>query len=227
MLTGCVAPPLPNHELPHQVSIQPSPGQRVFEIVTPPGGLLVRRLAADLAGLGHEVAWVRPPPFEPDLSSLASLLLMALAAARRPMSAGREPVIVMESPTSAQAGLLGELLTPYAPGAFTPSVVLIVNVRLRTCVISADATLLKPPSCSAHLARGLVPGHAGRALSLAHALLRTSQPASSGGTSIPSMRAAAPRRTRAESGGAHAATVRANPQTPARVIAGLVIARPE
>jgi hypothetical protein len=135
MLTACVAPPLPNHELPHQVSIQPSPGQRVFEIVTPPGGLLVRRLAADLAGLGHEVAWVRPPPFEPDLSSLASLLLMALAAARRPMSAGREPVIVMESPTSAQAGLLGELLTPYAPGAFTPSVVLIVNVRLRTCVI--------------------------------------------------------------------------------------------
>ena len=58
-------------------------------------------------------------------------------------------------------------------------------------------------------------------------VLRPSQPASSGGASIPSMRAAAPRRTRAESGGAHAATVRANPQTPARVIAGLVIARPE
>ena len=167
MLAARVAPPLPDNELPQQLSIRPPVRQGVFEIVTPPGGLLVRRLAADLVGLGHEVAWVRPSPFEPDQSSLAALLLMALAAARRQTPVGKEPIVVVESPTPAQAELLlGELLAPHTHGAFAASVVLIVGVPPRTCVTSADTTLLEPPSWSARLARGLVPGEFRRTVPL-------------------------------------------------------------
>ena len=45
MLTAHVASPLPDDRLPQQLSLQPPEGQRVCEIVTPPGGLLVRREA--------------------------------------------------------------------------------------------------------------------------------------------------------------------------------------
>ena len=170
-----VAPPLPDNELPQQFSIQPPEGRRVFEIVTPPGGLLVRRLAADLAGLGCEVAWIRPPPFEPDPSSLMALLLMGLAAARRPMSVGKEPVVVIESPTSGQVKfLLGELLTPGASAAFPPSVVLIVDAQHRTCVDSADTILLEPSSWSARQVRGLAPGQVPRTVTLRQLCLAAS-----------------------------------------------------
>jgi SARP family transcriptional regulator, regulator of embCAB operon len=158
MLTADVTPPLPDNELPPQLSLQPPEGQRVFEIVTPPGGLLVRRLAADLAGLSREVAWIRPPVFEPDPSSLMALLLMGLTAARRPMTVGKEPVVVVESPTSSQVKfLLGELLTPCASGVFPPSVMLIVDAQHRTCTASAETILLEPSSWSARQARALVP----------------------------------------------------------------------
>ena len=158
MLAAHIAPPLPDHELPQQFSVQPPAGQRVFEIVTPPGGLLVRRLAADLAGLSREVAWIRPPPFEPDPSSLMALLMKGLAAARQPMSVGKEPVVVVESPTSAQVKfLLGELLTPCASGAFPPSVMLIVDAQHRTCAALADTVLLEPSSWSARQARAPLP----------------------------------------------------------------------
>src|SRR5258706_7799143 len=90
----------PDNALPQQLWVHVPVGQTVFEIVTPPGGLLVRRLAADLAGLGTEVAWIRPPPFEPDPSSLTALLLMALTLSDRRMPASRELIVVVESPTS-------------------------------------------------------------------------------------------------------------------------------
>src|SRR6516225_4602735 len=100
MLLARVSPPVPDTELPPQLPIQRAAGkQKVLEIITRPGGLLVRRLAADLAEMGRELAWVRPLPFEPDATSLGPLLLMALGAARRSSSAGREPVVVIESPT--------------------------------------------------------------------------------------------------------------------------------
>ena len=167
MLAAHIAPPLPDHELPQQFSVQPPAGQRVFEIVTPPGGLLVRRLAADLAGLSREVAWIRPPPFEPDPSSLMALLMKGLAAARQPMSVGKEPVVVVESPTSAQVKfLLGELLTPCASGAFPPSVMLIVDAQHRTCAALADTVLLEPSSWSARQARALVPEQVPRTVPL-------------------------------------------------------------
>jgi SARP family transcriptional regulator, regulator of embCAB operon len=167
MLPARVAPPLPDNELPQQLSIRPPIRNRVFEIVTPPGGLLVRRLAADLVGLAHEVAWVRPSPFEPDQSSLAALLLMALAGARRPMSVGKEPIVVVESPTSAQVELLlGELLTPHAPEAFASGVVLITGVQPRTSIALADTIRLEPPYWSARLARGFVPEQARRTVPL-------------------------------------------------------------
>jgi SARP family transcriptional regulator, regulator of embCAB operon len=171
--TAHIAPPLPDNELPQQLSIQPLAGQRVFQIVTPPGGLLVRRLAADLAGLGCEVTWIRPPPFAPDPSSLMALLLMARAAAR-PVTAGKEPVVVVESPTSAQVEfLLGELLTPHAAAAFAPSMVLIVDAQHRTC--SAPASIiLEPPSWSARQARSLVPEEVRRAIPLRRLFLAAS-----------------------------------------------------
>jgi SARP family transcriptional regulator, regulator of embCAB operon len=158
MLTADVTPPLPDNELSQQLSLQLPEGQRVFEIVTPPGGLLVRRLAADLAGLSREVAWIRPSAFEPDPSSLMALLLMGLTAARRPMPVGEEPIVVVEMPTSAQVKfLLGELLTSGASRVPPPSVMLIVDARHRTCTASADSVLLEPSSWSARQARALVP----------------------------------------------------------------------
>src|SRR5215472_9522552 len=167
MFAAHVAPPLPDKALPQQLSIHVPAGQTVFEIVTPPGGLLVRRLAADLAGLGLEVAWIRPPPFEPDPSSLTALLLMALTPSERRMSGGRELIVVVESPTSAQVQfLLGELLAPHSPGAFAPSIVLIVDADHRTCVAAADTVLLAVPSWTARLARGLIAEHVRSAVPL-------------------------------------------------------------
>jgi len=167
MLTAHVASPLPDDELPQQLSLQPAEGQRVCEIVTPPGGLLVRRLAADLAGLGREVTWIRPPPFEPDPSSLTALLLMGLATARSPMPVGSEPVVVVESPFSAQVKfLLGELLTSCASGAFPPGVMLIVDGQHRTYAAAADTILLEPPLWSARQARGLMSEPVPRAVPL-------------------------------------------------------------
>jgi DNA-binding SARP family transcriptional activator len=132
MLVARVLPPLPDGQLPQQVSFSKPSAQKVFEVVTPPGGLLVRRLAADLAGLGYELAWVRPLPFESDSSSLAALLLMALAAARRQSPPKREPVVVVELPGAAQAeSLLGQLLSPGVPVALSPMVVLVVDNQQR------------------------------------------------------------------------------------------------
>lgn len=132
MLVARVLPPLPDGQLPQQVSFSKLSDHKVFEVVTPPGGLLVRRLAADLAGLDYELAWVRPLPFELDSSSLASLLLMALAAARLRSPPKQEPAIVVELPDAAQAeSLLGQLLSPGAPDAFSPTVVLVMDSRQR------------------------------------------------------------------------------------------------
>jgi len=132
MLVARVLPPLPDGQLPQQVSFSKPPGRKVFEVVTPPGGLLVRRLAADLAGLDYELAWVRPLPFESDSSSLAALLLMALAAARQQWPPRREPVVVVELPGAAQAeALLDQLLSPGTPGSFSPAVVLVVDNQER------------------------------------------------------------------------------------------------
>src|SRR5215472_4824957 len=132
MLVARVLPPLPDGQLPQQVSFSKPPGRKVFEVVTPPGGLLVRRLAADLAGLDYELAWVRPLPFESDSSSLAALFLMALAAARQQWPPRREPVVVVELPGAAQAeALLDQLLSPGTPGSFSPAVVLVVDNQER------------------------------------------------------------------------------------------------
>ncbi len=129
MLVARVAPPLPDGDLPPQVTFGARPGQQVVEIVAPPGGVLVRRLAADLAGLGYEVAWIRPMPFEADGGSLAPLVLMALTAARRASSGEHEPVVaVVESPTAAQAeAVLDQLLPPGVPEPFEPGVMLVVD----------------------------------------------------------------------------------------------------
>jgi DNA-binding SARP family transcriptional activator len=95
-------------------------------------------LAADLAALGYELAWVRPLPFESDSSALASLLLMALGAARRQSSPKREPAVVVELPGAAQAeSLLGQLLSPGAPGGFSPTVVLVVDSQHRPNLVEA------------------------------------------------------------------------------------------
>lgn len=128
MLVARVAPPLPDCELPHQVLFHVPSGQRVVELVMPPGGLLVRRLAADLDGLGYEVAWIRPMPFEADAGSLAPLLFMALTRARSTFSGENEPIMVVESPSAAQAEVvLDQLMVPGVPEPFDPSVVLIVS----------------------------------------------------------------------------------------------------
>jgi DNA-binding SARP family transcriptional activator len=158
MLSARVSPPLPDTRLPQQLSFQRPVGHRVFEIVTRPGGLLVRRLAADLADMGYEVAWVRPLPFEVETSSLGALLLMALASARRSSSRGREPLVVVESPTATQAEtLVGQLLGPDAYGGFAPSMVLVMDARGGVSASISNSIHLQVPSLSPRLARDLVP----------------------------------------------------------------------
>jgi hypothetical protein len=168
MLLARVSPPLPDPELPQQLPIQQAVGkQKVLEIVTHPGGLLVQRLAADLADVGREVAWVRPLPFELDASSLGPLLLLALGAARRPSSGGEEPVVVIESPTATQARyLLAQLLAPGTSEIFAPTVVLIMNVQNETRVLATDSILFEVPSWSPRAPLGLRPDHGSRAMSL-------------------------------------------------------------
>jgi DNA-binding SARP family transcriptional activator len=163
MLIARVSPPLPDLELPRQLPIQQAAGkQRVLEIITRPGGLLVRRLAADLAEMGRELAWLRPLPFEPDATSLGPLLLTALGAARRSSSGGKEPVVVIESPTVTQAHyLMTQLLAPGTGGIFAPTVVLIMNARRETYVSGADGVILEVPSWSPRAPLGL-PAERGR-----------------------------------------------------------------
>jgi DNA-binding SARP family transcriptional activator len=118
----------------------------------------VRRLAADLADMGYEVAWLRPLPFEVETSSLSALLLMALASARRSPACGRQPLVVAESPTAAQAeALVGQLLGPDVHGAFSPSVVLVMDARSGISPSTSKSIHLRVPSLSPRLARGLVP----------------------------------------------------------------------
>jgi DNA-binding SARP family transcriptional activator len=158
MLVARVLPPLPDGELPQQLSFQRPAGHRLFEIVTRPGGLLVRRLAADLADMGYEVAWARPLPFELDSSSLGALLLTALTSARQSSSRGKEPLVVVESPTTAQAEtLIGQLLAPDVYGAFALSVVLVMDAEGGTSAHASKSTLLQVRSLSPRLARGLMP----------------------------------------------------------------------
>src|ERR1051326_2581953 len=120
MLAARVAPPLPDGELPQQVEFGAPSAQQVVELVAGPGRLLVRRLVADLMGLGYAVAWVRPLPFEVDASSLAPLVVMALTAAHQASSGESEPaVVVVETPTAAQAeAVLDQVLMPGVPEPF-------------------------------------------------------------------------------------------------------------
>ena len=130
MLVARVAPPLPDGESPQQVTFNDLPaGRQVVELAAPPGGLLVRRLAADLAAPGREVAWMRPLPFEADAGSLAPLSLMALTAARHASGGHHKAVVVVvESPTAPQAeAVLDQLLPPGAPAPLCPSIVLVVD----------------------------------------------------------------------------------------------------
>jgi DNA-binding SARP family transcriptional activator len=158
MLVARVLPPLPDGELPQQLSFQRPAGHRLFEVITRPGGLLVRRLAADLADIGYEVAWARPQPFELDSSSLGALILTALTSARQSSSRGKEPLVVVESPTAAQAEtLIGQLLAPDVYGAFALSVVLVMDAEGGTSPHASRSTLLQVRSLSPRLARGLVP----------------------------------------------------------------------
>ena len=167
MLIARISPPLPDTGLPRQLSFQRPVGHRVYEIVTRPGGLLVRRLAADLADMGYEVAWVRPLPFEVEASSLSALLLMALATARRSSSHGTEPLVVVESPTAAQAEtLVGQLLGPNAYGAFAPSVVLVMDAHGGISESISNTIHLQVPALSPHLARALVPKQPARVIPL-------------------------------------------------------------
>lgn len=144
MLSARVTPPLPDGGLPYRVLFDMPQGQHVVELVTPPDGLLVRRLAADLGDLGYEVAWIRPMPFEADSGSLASLLLMALTRARGTVPGRNEPVMmVVESPSAAQAeAVLDQLLVPGVPEPFGPSVVLVVNCSQSYRRRHPDMTLL-------------------------------------------------------------------------------------
>jgi DNA-binding SARP family transcriptional activator len=165
MLVARVAPPLPDGELPHQVPFDAPPGQQVVELVTPLGGLLVRRLAADLGDLGYEVAWIRPMPFEADIGSLAPLLLMALTRARGALSGDNKPVIVVvESPTAAQAeAVLDQLLAPGVPEPFGPSVVLVVNSSQnhRRRYPEMTRVYIDVPTLGNHRVRSLIPAQDG------------------------------------------------------------------
>jgi DNA-binding SARP family transcriptional activator len=166
MLAGRISPPLPDTELPQQLSFQRLVAHRVVEIVTRPGGLLVRRLAADLADMDYEVAWARPLPFEVESSSLGTLLLRALAIARQSSRPGKEPVVVVELPTVAQAEtLIGQLLAPDAYGAVAPSTVLVMDA-LRATSAASSSTLLQVPSLSPRLARDIVPERDARVIPL-------------------------------------------------------------
>jgi DNA-binding SARP family transcriptional activator len=167
MLIARVSPPVPDPELPRQLSLQPSVDRRLFEIVTRPGGLLVRRLAADLADMGYEVAWARPMPFEVDSGSLGALLLTALATARRSSSRGNDLLVVVEAPTAPQAEtIVGQLLARDALGVSAPCVVLVMDGERGTCACEIDSILLEVPSWPPSLARGLVPERGGQALPL-------------------------------------------------------------
>lgn len=104
MLVARVASPLPDPGPPSQVRFGVPSGQLVLEIEVAAGALRAGRLAADLAGLGYAVAWIRPMPYETDTGSIASLLLAALTAAHREASGENDPVVVVvESPTHRQS----------------------------------------------------------------------------------------------------------------------------
>jgi len=160
MLVARVAPPLPDVELPQQVLLSAPSGQQVVELVVPPGGLLVRRLAADLAGLGYQVAWIRPMPFETDTGSLAPLLLMALSLVRQASSGEDGPVvIVVESPTAEQAeAVLDQLLVPGVPEPVSPTVVLVVDSRQnhRTRSSEMPRVRVEVPALPGHRVRRLI-----------------------------------------------------------------------
>jgi DNA-binding SARP family transcriptional activator len=157
MLTGRIAPPLPDTGLPQQLSFQRPVAHRLVEIITRPGGLLVRRLAADLADMDYEVAWARPLPFEVESSSLGTLLLRALAIARQSSRSGKEPLVVIELPTAGQVEtLVSQLLAPDAYGAVAPSVVLVMDALGGTSAAPSASILLEVPSVSPRMARGLV-----------------------------------------------------------------------
>jgi DNA-binding SARP family transcriptional activator len=108
-------------------------GRLVLEIEVAAGGLRAGRLAADLAGLGYGVAWIRPMPYETDTGSIASLLLAALSAAHREASGEDDPVVVVvESPTHRQSeAVLDQLLPPSGPEPIQSSVILVVSTRQR------------------------------------------------------------------------------------------------
>ncbi len=160
MLVARIAPPLPNGELPQQVLFGAPSGQQIVELIAPPGGLLVRRLAADLASLGYEVAWIRPMPFETDTGSLAHLLLTALTA-RRALPGEHGPVVVVvESPTAAQAeAVLDQLLAPGVPEPSGPSVVLVVDSRQhqRSRYTEMARVCVDVPTLPSDQVRGLIP----------------------------------------------------------------------
>lgn len=159
MLVARVAPPLPDGELPKKVLAGAPSQQQVAELVAPGGGLLARRLAAQLSQLGYVLAWVRPLPFEVGAGSVAPLLVTALTAARRESALRPEPVVVVvESPTAAQAeDVLDELLEPGVP--FGPSVVLIVPRGQRYRQRSGSMVPVREVTCRV---RG--PGVRGRAV---------------------------------------------------------------
>ena len=160
MLVARVAPPLPDVELPQQVVFGAPSGQQVVELVVPTGGLLVRRLVADLTGLGYKVAWIRPMPFEADSGSIAPLLLMALSTAPQASSGEDKPVvIVVESPTAGQAeAVLSQLLVPGLPEPFGPSVVLVADSRQshRTCPAEMPRVRVEVPALPGHRLRRLI-----------------------------------------------------------------------
>jgi DNA-binding SARP family transcriptional activator len=162
MLIARVAPPIPDGALPQQVPLQLPATQKVVEILAPPGALLIRRLVADLTSLGFEVAWARPQGFEPDSSSLAPLLLLALSVAHRSSPGGKQPVVVIESPSTQQAAhaesLLGQLLSHEVPGISAPSVILVVDARHRADVANDNDVQIEVPSWPVRLVRALAPG---------------------------------------------------------------------
>lgn len=161
MLVARVAPPLPDDELPPQVLFDAPSSQQVIELVAPPGGLLVRRLAADLGNLGYEVAWIRPMPFEADTGSLAPLLLMALTSARRASPAEPEPVmVVVESPTAVQAEIVvDQLRVPGVPEPTGPSVLLAMDSSQhhRARCAQTARVCVDVPEVPSHQFRNLIP----------------------------------------------------------------------
>jgi DNA-binding SARP family transcriptional activator len=133
MLVARIASPLPDPRPPPQVRLGAAPGRLLLEVEVPAGSLRAGRLAADLAGLGYAVAWIRPMPYETDTGSIAALLLAALTAAHRDASGDHDPVVVVvESPTRPQSeAVLDQLLPPHGPEPIQSGVVLVVNSRQR------------------------------------------------------------------------------------------------